>query len=81
MIDPGINNKPVTIYRGSRGGGMFQLPVSRLEEVHAVLDRHAVPYWDSAVQISSEGEPPFTSIHLSVKADVDLVQRLLDSLP
>lgn len=80
MINP-RSQKPVTILPGKRGGGMFQVPAARLGEVHALLDRHAVPYWDSPMVISSDGWPPVATLHLSVKADVTLVQGLLDSLP
>lgn len=72
---------PVTIIPGDRGGGRLLVPVSRRDEIHALLDGHAVPYWDSPVEISMDGQPPFFGISLSVKADVKLVQQLLDSMP
>jgi hypothetical protein len=60
---------------------MVWFPLDRMDEVRATLDKHAVPYWTSPISVSSDGRPYISSITLSVKADLDLVQRLFDSLP
>lgn len=78
MIHP-VNKKPITIQRGVHGGA-FTFPLDRKDEVHAVLDRHGVPYWDEGA-FSADGGPWLTTISLSAKADMALVQRLLDELP
>ena len=79
MIDP-RTQKPVEIARGSRGGGRFHLLSERMDEVCAALDRHAVPYWRDPIAVSDSGKPYVSGITLSVKADVDRVQQLLDSM-
>jgi hypothetical protein len=80
MIDQ-RNQQRVTINPGERGGGRVSLLLDRVPEVRAVLTAHGVPFWESPVAVSSDGGPYSTSIALSVKADVELAQRLLDSLP
>lgn len=80
MIDP-RNQKPVEVARKERGGGAIALLSERVPEVRAVLDHHGVPYWMDSSEISADGGPFMSWIVLSVKADIDLVQRLLDTLP
>jgi hypothetical protein len=80
MIDP-RTNKRVEVGRIERGGGTVLLLRDRLDEVCALLDKNAVPYWRDSISVSSNGGPYVTGITLSVKADVDLVQQLLDALP
>jgi hypothetical protein len=75
-----IPQPTIPLYTSDRGGGMFQIPSSRLEEVHSLLDHHGVPYWDSPIELTLDGRPPIRTIHLSVKADLKLVRALLDSL-
>jgi hypothetical protein len=79
MIDP-RNQQRVTINRGERGGGHILLLRDRLPEVREVLTAHGVPFWESEMSFSSNGGPYVTSITLSVKANVELVQQLLDSM-
>lgn len=80
MIDPRFQ-KPVVIGRMDRGGGAFYLLRDRVPEIRAVLDANAVPYWMDAESLSMDGGPFISRVVLSVKADVDQVQRLLDALP
>jgi hypothetical protein len=80
MTDP-RNQKRTVINRGERGGGSFRLLRDRVPEVRALLDAHGVPYWMDPVSVAADGGPYITGVDLSVKADLDLVQRLLDTLP
>lgn len=81
MTDP-RTEKPAKIARyESGGGGSFSLARDRVGEIRAVLDQHAVPYWMDSSSISVDGRPFVSRIVLSVKADIDFVQQLLDTLP
>ncbi|MBA4063315.1 MAG: hypothetical protein C0501_06305 [Isosphaera sp.] len=80
MTDP-RNQKRVEVRRREGGGGSFSLLSDRVPEARAVLDQHGVPYWMDDIEISSDGGPYISRLVLSVKADLDLVQRLLDTLP
>lgn len=73
--------QPVVIDRMKGGGGAFSLLRDRVPEVRAVLDANAVPYWMDPSSISMDGGPYISRVVLSVKADIDQVQRLLDALP
>lgn len=80
MIDP-RNQKRVEVARKQRGGGAISLLSDRVPEVRAALDQHGVPYWMDSSEISADGGPFYSWLVLSAKADLDLVQRLLDALP
>ena len=80
MIDPRYH-KRIEVRRKERGGGMIWFPQDRMSEVRALLDQHAVPYWENATAVSDRGGPYIASITLSVKANLDQVQQLFDSLP
>jgi hypothetical protein len=80
MLDP-VSQKPVMLYLGERGGGFFRVARTRLDEVRQLLDQHAVPHWVYPIAISQDGGPQTMHVTLSVKANMQLVQQLLDTLP
>jgi hypothetical protein len=60
------------------GGPYLMVPVTQLDTVRAVLDRHAVDYWVDADAISLDDEPATTVIHFGRSGDAARIQAILD---
>ena len=60
------------------GGPYLMVPVTQLDAVRAVLDRHAVDYWVDSDAISLDDEPATTVIHFGRSGDAARIQAILD---
>ena len=79
MIDA-TTNKPLRVLTG-RTWSIIEVPVSRLEEVQRLLDRHGIRYWVSEDAFSFNGGPEESTITLNPGTDPQAVQAILDSVP
>jgi hypothetical protein len=80
MIDT-MTSKPLTIYIGEGGYSHLIVPETQLEQVKALFDANQVLCWVDEELLSVDGEPEVGFISFSLKADLALAQRLLDSIP
>jgi hypothetical protein len=60
------------------GGPYLMVPVTQLDAVRAVLDRHAVDYRVDADAISLDNEPAVTVINFGRSGDAAWIQAILD---
>ena len=60
------------------GGPYLMVPVTQLDAIRAVLDRHAVSYWVDADAISLDNEPATTVINFGRSGDAARIQATLD---
>ena len=59
-------------------GPYLMVPVTQLDEVLAVLDRHKVRYWVDADAISLDNEPAVTLINFGRSNEAVRIQAILD---
>jgi hypothetical protein len=59
-------------------GPYLMVPVTQLDAVLAVLDRHKVRYWVDADAISLDNEPAITVINFDRSGDAAWIQAILD---
>ena len=59
-------------------GPYLMVPVTQLDEVLAVLDRHKVRYWVDADAISLDNEPAVTVINFGRSNEAVRIQAILD---
>jgi hypothetical protein len=63
---------------GGLGGPYLMVPLTQLDAVRAVLDRHGVDYWVDADAISLDNEPATTVINFGRSGDAARIQAILD---
>ena len=61
-------------------GPYIMVPVSQLEEVKALLNRHRIQFWVDENAISLDGKPEIATINLGRGANASAVQSILDSV-
>jgi len=54
------------------------VPVEQLEDVRALLVKNVIPHWADESAISLDGQPAITVVNLGLRADPEVVQRILD---
>jgi hypothetical protein len=59
-------------------GPYLMVPVTQLDAVLALLDRHKVRYWVDADAISLDNEPAITVINFGRSGEAARVQAILD---
>ena len=59
-------------------GPYLMVPVTQLDAVLAVLDRHQVRYWVDADAISLDNEPAITVINFDRFGEAARIQTILD---
>lgn len=59
-------------------GPYIILPLSRLDEARALLDRQHIPFWVDSQAISLDDEPLMAVINLGLYGDAIRVQAILD---
>ena len=59
-------------------GPYLMVPVTQLDAVLAVLNRHKVRYWVDADAISLDNEPAITVINFGRSGDAARIQAILD---
>jgi hypothetical protein len=59
-------------------GPYLMVPMTQLDAILAVLDRHQVRYWVDADAISLDNEPALTVIHFGRSDDAARIQAILD---
>jgi hypothetical protein len=77
MIDE-MTRDSLRVSDGGLGGPYLMVPVTQLDAVRAVLDRHAVDYRVDADAISLDDEPPTTVINFGRSGDAARIQAILD---
>ena len=60
------------------GGPYLMVPVTQLDAVRTVLDRHEVRYWVDSDAISLDNEPAITVINFGRSGDAARIQAILD---
>jgi hypothetical protein len=79
MIDC-TTKKPLRVSTEGGAGSYIALPVSQLEEVQRLLERHTIRHWVKENFISLNGGPYEAVIKLDRSADPTAVQAILDSI-
>lgn len=77
MIDQ-TTQKPFRIKCDEIAGPFLMLPLSELDRVREVLDRHAIKYWVDSFAVSLDGRPPKTVINFGRTGDAARIQAALD---
>jgi hypothetical protein len=80
MTDP-TTNRRIHVWPAPEVGPWVIVPVSKLSQVQALLDKNLVRYSLSELVLSVDGNPPTRKINLARGTDPEVVQRLLDDLP
>jgi hypothetical protein len=79
MIDT-RTQKPIRVTINRMAAPHISLPLSQLDEIRALLDRHGVDYWPDSIAVSIDGKPLVVVVNLGRKVDVDFVQSILDEV-
>ena len=72
-------DKPLKVESAGGEFGHITVPISRLDEVTAVLDRHPIRYYVHEGSMSINGSLPYTWVQLRRGADFVFVQSVLDA--
>jgi hypothetical protein len=78
MIDS-TTHAPVTVSTDGGADPYIMVPLEQLEVVKGVLQTQKVSFWVDSIAISLGGKPAIVVVNLGHGADVEQVQRLLDS--
>jgi hypothetical protein len=78
MIDVSTQ-KPLHVSTDGTAGPYIMVPVQQVDDVRALLDAGAIPYWVDTYAISLDGKPEVTVINLDPGTDSADVQHILDS--
>ena len=78
MIDSATQERVLVHSEGS-GGPYIMVPLDQVAEIEEMLRGGGVSFWVDSDAISLDGKPAVSVINLDHGADVDHVQRLLDS--
>ncbi len=79
MIDA-LTQRRILIYGHDTFRPHFMIREEQLPVVTAVLQDHDVVHWVDEETISYDIQPPIAFVYVSRGADLDAVQRLLDSI-
>lgn len=77
MIDQ-TTHKPFRVKSDEVAGPFLMLPLSELERVREVLDRHSIKYWVDSFAVAVDGRPPKTVINFGRTGDAARIQAALD---
>jgi hypothetical protein len=77
MIDETTQNS-LRVSTDAVAGPYLMVPMTQLDAVLAVLDRHKVRYWVDADAISLDNEPAITVINFDRFGDAAQIQAILD---
>jgi hypothetical protein len=73
-----MTKHPLRVSIDGIAGPYLMVPMTQLDAVRALLDRHHVHYWVDADAISLDGEPAITVINFGRLGDADRIQAILD---
>lgn len=79
MIDA-TNQQRLGVSTDGTAGPYVMVPVTQLDEVKELLDRHHIQHWVDENAISLNGTPEIAIINLGRGADASAVQKLLDGV-
>ncbi len=79
MIDA-ITNKRLRVEAEEDVPPTLDLPVSQLDEVRRLLDKHGIRYWVHEQVISFDGGPEEALINFGHSGDAKAIQAILDSV-
>ena len=77
MIDE-MTKDTLRVSTDGTAGPYLMVPVTQLDAVLAVLDRHQVRYWVDADAISLDNEPAITVINFDRFGEAARIQAILD---
>jgi hypothetical protein len=77
MIDE-MTQSNLRVSNDGTAGPYLMVPVTQLDAILAVLDRHKVRYWVDADAISLDNEPAITVINFGRSGDAVRIQAILD---
>ncbi len=77
MIDQ-TTQKPFRVKSDEVAGPFLMLPLSQVESVCEILDRHAIKYWVDSFAVSLDGKPAKTVINFGRTGDSARIQAALD---
>lgn len=80
MIDV-TTRKPIQVETDGTEWPCIEVPVSQLDAVQQLLDRHGVRYWVHDQLLSMDEGPYEALIELGRGADAAAIQAILDSVP
>ena len=77
MIDE-MTQSNLRVSNDGTAGPYLMVPVTQLDAVLAVLNRHKVRYWVDADAISLDNEPAITVINFGRSGDAARIQAIID---
>ena len=77
MIDE-MTRDALRVSTDGTAGPYLMLPLSQLDAVVALLDRHDIRYWVDADAISLDNEPLIAVINFGRSGESDRIQAILD---
>jgi hypothetical protein len=77
MIDE-MTQSILCVSNDGTAGPYLMVPLTQLDTVLAVLNRHKVRYWVDADAISLDNEPPITVINFGRSGDAGRIQAMFD---
>ncbi len=80
MIDS-MTRRPIVVETDGGTVPYLAVVVDQLDEVIALFDSNAIPYYVDEEALSMDDGPAVATVNLGRQADPVLVQRLLDDLP
>jgi len=78
MIDT-KNKRPLQVSKDGTAGPYIMVPVSQLDDLCGLLDKHSIRYSVEEDAISLDGAPEIAVIDLGHRANVSAIQDILDS--
>lgn len=79
-MNDGTTNAPLRVFTEGTAGPYIMVPVARLDEVRAILDKRGVRYCIEEEVISLDGGPEIAVVDLGRGGDAPAVQAMLDSV-
>jgi len=80
MIDA-MTKEPLHVSTDGTAGPYIMVPVTQLDDLRDLLDKHRVRYWVEEEVISLDGSPEIAVVDLGHGADAASVQAILDGVP
>jgi hypothetical protein len=74
-----VTEDRLTVSKGGPSGPYLMLPVRRLDEVRAVLDKHRVTYWPDETAVALDGKNFITFLSFGRNGNAVAVQAILDA--
>ena len=79
MIDTSTKT-PLRVWPGGTAGPYIIVPMTQLDELRQVLDKHGLRYWVDEFSIELNGAPATTFVNMKRGVEVTSLQMILDNV-